>query len=153
MKIEDQVCSLEQAKKLKELGISAEAKLIYVHNGLESEGFKVESRKDYYSGYAGEAYSVAELGSVLPFLIGCKSGLDDDYFLSIIGGSKGWIVFYATNKKDISINSEGELDRPRGYLHNTSRRDYSLAKAIANYVIMLLESKTLNPEEINERLK
>lgn len=66
MKIENQVCSLEQAKKLKELGVSPES-TFYWHFGVISKTWIIINSKasnitinDY------PAYTVAELGVMLP---------------------------------------------------------------------------------------
>lgn len=68
MKLEDQVVSLELAKKLKELGFSQESLFYWVgeslcfKNVVEVEMAKLDTnQKDFYS-----AYTVAELGEMLP---------------------------------------------------------------------------------------
>src|ERR1044071_3781768 len=69
MKIEDQVCTLEQAKRLKELGVVQESEFYWMkwitvlEDGTEHE-WKVVFNKawgEYYS-----AYTVAESGVMLP---------------------------------------------------------------------------------------
>ena len=56
MKIEDQVCTLEQAQKLKELGISFDAIFCYVNGEIKH----MPMRYDF------NAFTVAELGVMLP---------------------------------------------------------------------------------------
>jgi hypothetical protein len=74
MKIEKQVCSLEQAKKLKELGVKQEISL-YAFNqwnykvmGDTSSGvWQLENKHQSDSFYS--AFTVAELGDLLGYLI------------------------------------------------------------------------------------
>jgi len=69
MKLEKQICSLEHAKKLKELGVKQESEWIwaimnigagqsaYIYNTVGDKGYH---RDEHYS-----AYTVAELGDIL----------------------------------------------------------------------------------------
>jgi hypothetical protein len=88
MKIEDQVCSLELSKKLKELGIKQESLFRWISNNINNEYYELVSRnfEEYYSenldyvvgygcGCCGEGYlinkvysafSSAELLEILP---------------------------------------------------------------------------------------
>lgn len=82
MKLEEQVCSLELAKKLKELGVEQDS--LFYWNGSESRGgIKLRLEKDISAiGWMCENYSaftVAELGEMLPHAVLVKSGM---YFLS-----------------------------------------------------------------------
>jgi hypothetical protein len=157
MKLEQQVCTLEQAKKLRELGVDAKSYFNWVNHstharfsGYEWSVFNPQRIRD-----ADEivevisAFTVAELGVMLPMIV---SNAEDDFFLCMFKGNKGWLVEYHTNKKDAAVNSEGELDRPRGYLFNTYRRSYNLAEAMAEWLIVLLESKLITAEDCNKRL-
>jgi len=77
MKIEDQVCSLELAKKLKELGVGQESLFHwedcpnpkkYGHSEWE-----IKNEWDTHfvnSGWGPAAFTVAELGEMLPYQIG-----------------------------------------------------------------------------------
>ena len=64
MKLKDQVCSLELAKKLKKLGVEQESLFNWVNEKLTfeqpSKEFKVASTSWY------SAFTVAELGELLP---------------------------------------------------------------------------------------
>jgi hypothetical protein len=62
MKLEDQVCSLEYAKKLKELGISQESLFCYT-NDYDLEFLPSEIRN---CNICISAFTVAELGEMLP---------------------------------------------------------------------------------------
>lgn len=77
MKIQDQVCTLEQAKKLKELGVEQESLFYYIDNMvLGLEGIKVKEQTKSYkiNGVVQDggvvryysAFTVAELGELLP---------------------------------------------------------------------------------------
>lgn len=62
MKLEDQCCTLQQAKRLKELGIEQISYFVWDERGVITEGWSVEGYEDiFYS-----AYNVAELGLMLP---------------------------------------------------------------------------------------
>ena len=67
MRLEDQVCSLELAKKLKELGVKQEAAFHWRYSDLLEEWSLFRPTKDVTSSkpfYA--AFTVAELGELLP---------------------------------------------------------------------------------------
>lgn len=62
MKLEDQCCTLQQAKRLKELGIEQISYFVWGERGVITEGWSIEGYEDiFYS-----AYNVAELGIMLP---------------------------------------------------------------------------------------
>ncbi len=74
MKLKDQVCSLEFAKKLKELGV--EQKSLYCWSNAEWDERGRESRRKVWGvrekaipepEYSISAFTVAELGELLPF--------------------------------------------------------------------------------------
>jgi hypothetical protein len=157
MKLDKQVCTLDQSKKLVELGVKQDANFYWKVNEIQTVITDFEMKRMIERSLPGineyfPAYTEAELLKMLPFIIGCKNGLDDDYFLSIHGGRNGWHIQYKTNKGDVIVNSDGDIDRAVGYLHNTYRVAYDLADCAARYLIMLLESKTLPAEEVNKRI-
>lgn len=71
MKLEDQVCSLPLAKRLKELGVSEDSLFVWQGAG---EDWEVMSRE--HSGSNIAAFTVAELGEMLPG--GTESFRDSD---------------------------------------------------------------------------
>jgi hypothetical protein len=154
MKLEDQVCILGQAKKLSILGIRQGLSVFFWddYNGKQ-ELMMNETPKDGYDpdveNTCFSAFTAAELSAMLPARV--MSG-DDDYFPQIHKGHRGWYIQYQTNKKGVAVNAEGEIDRPRGYLHNTYRVEYNMAEAFASYLILLLETKLITPAEVNARL-
>lgn len=115
MKLDNQVCSLELAKKLKELGFKQESLfwwvdgLIKVINGrnrtiephiLSSDKKdELEEREPIVKGYY-SAYTSSELGEMLPNKLNIKARATDyecDYTLSISKideKSKGWEISY-----------------------------------------------------------
>ena len=67
MKLEDQVCSLELAKKLKELGVKQESLWVWLPylEGDDTTRWEIErSRHGLYAPVS--AFTVAELGEMLP---------------------------------------------------------------------------------------
>jgi len=82
MKFEHQVCSLELAKKLKELGFKQDSLFWWANCGTDrwsieyERYFKVDKRSDC------SAYTVAELGCMLPEKIDKNGEL---YYLNIEG--------------------------------------------------------------------
>lgn len=119
MKLENQVCSLELSKKLKELGVRQDS--LYYHECpkwdeeqkasqlvgiLRKPPEEKEGEPNYYS-----AFTVAELGELLPICI-----KDGEYYLQIrnIGVTgANWIVSYSSmtnNNIWESFNSTNEAD-------------------------------------------
>jgi hypothetical protein len=159
MKIQDQCCTLEQAKRLKELGVAQKAIFAWFDD-MNTCGTPVFSNASQYhcptccneapAGYEEfSAFTGVELGSMLPFRILWN---DDDYFPQMHKGKNGWYIQYQTNKKDVAITAEGELDRPRAYLFNTFRANHNMAKSYAGYLILLLESDAITVDDVNSRL-
>ena len=73
MKIEDQVCSLELAKRLKELGVNQESVFwwtdedLVLMGGYKNTDWKISDTKGLYEQCAyTSAFTVAELGEMLP---------------------------------------------------------------------------------------
>lgn len=137
MKLEDQVVSLELAKKLKELGVKQESVFYWIDeckNGDWEIAF--EDEWDTVSGEWGDgsvlkdhphfsAYTVAELGEILPLylILPYTLGRDKQYNLKIEKYANGWNVSY------------GRWGEPR----NTDTE----ANARAKMVIYLKENKLI----------
>ena len=64
MKLENQVCSLELAKKLKELGVVEVSIFFYEWSGAKDLSMN-ENNKSYFNIDGINAYSVAELGEMI----------------------------------------------------------------------------------------
>jgi len=115
MKIENQVCSLELAKKLKELGFEQESLFIYFYDG---DGWSIRdwnepipaniAEKNYDFIYS--AYTVAELGEMLPmFLTAEQMGNAPEYgemYLEMWHDSYGWALTYRND------NEQSVLEEP-----------------------------------------
>ena len=110
MRLEDQVCSLELAKRLKELGVKQEAAFHWRYSDLLEEWSLFRPTKDVTSSkpfYA--AFTVAELGEMLPRTI-----LFENYFYSfrVIRALDGkwWLSYETVNKLYKEILDDSEAD-------------------------------------------
>ena len=88
MTLEQQLVSLELAKKLKELGVKQESYFGWVYDPMSSLGYFVTSNSDKWE-YEYSAYTVAELGEMLParvqkFRLQCDKAPDEKWFVSYI---------------------------------------------------------------------
>ena len=72
MKLEDQVCSLELAQRLKELGVKQESLWVWREYG---HGFELELRDEDTFGEMTAAFTVAELGEIMGEAPAFKSGI------------------------------------------------------------------------------
>lgn len=91
MKLEDQVCSLELAKKLKELGVKQEGLFSWYYLGLSDAEFAICPAEDIQFPVA-SAFTVAELGEMLP-----KGLQTDDGPARLLGGFREqWACAYGT---------------------------------------------------------
>jgi hypothetical protein len=141
MKLENQVCSLDLSKKLKELGVvqesafywciggAGEAHLLgcglehYERNGKYGDYYKAE---DYLDEFKFAAFTVAELGVALPLYIKHSRSDDGTWFSTATVDSLGF-----------RANS--------GY-------DDTEANARAKMLVYLIENKIITVEEVNGRL-
>jgi len=129
VKLEDQVCSLELAKRLKELGVKQESHFYHIKEraewrlwpytspGFSLEGIREHPREDWevYS-----AFTVAELGDMLP------KGFYQTFFVE-----DGVVV----GRPDFKV------------LENTftTEKETTEANARAQMLIYLLENKLVKP--------
>lgn len=137
MKLEEQVISLEYAKKLKELGVKQESLFWWDINNQQ-----LISKAEFEWGYDEEienidgmisAYTVAELGEMLPALLNNKEKVYYGY-LTLTKYDKGeWEIAYNFD----SLNNEIEIDSS------------SLATGLAKMLIHLLENNLIKLEDIN----
>jgi len=86
MKIEDQVCSLELAKQLKELGVNQDSYFVWFFPVYQKESFEWEIKPytevfnpDNNNPHVVSAFTVSELGKLLP---GCITFHDKRYYLA-----------------------------------------------------------------------
>ena len=135
MKLEHQVCKLEQARRLKELGVVQDSvwmwvypkneKMISTEKGvyyhLHAKDIIADNEGNEFDHEAASAWGVAELGVVLR-----------GYALPI-----WWTLWQGWCYKEGS--------QPRGY--------GTEAEARAAQLIYFLENKLITPESVNERLQ
>ena len=147
MKIENQVCTLEQAKKLTALGVTAEPLFWYVINidpitPLDIIQKWQHSNFDQCEKYP--AFTVAELGVMLPH----PSSLNE---------MGGWVHM---SECDTTSNDgmpwyllwEYDLDKEGAGYGRHIVSGVNEAEARAAMLIYLLENHLTTPEEVNQRL-
>jgi hypothetical protein len=137
MKLEHQVCALEQAKRLRKLGVRAKSYFVWIHgwpiNKTARKGWRLIARDDtalYSITRQVNAYSCAELGAILPETIIYRR----------------YVLDYQINKNDGFFwpSYQGEI-RPN--LFDEIGDEYE-AQAKANLFILLLEKGFIKPEDI-----
>lgn len=121
MIIEDQLCTLEQAKKLKELGVKQDSYFYWFeyadNNRLGAiKGSIISGEKSY------SAFTASELGELLPETI-------NEYFLHIINAECLWVITYR--------HALGSLSE----LRSTMIADFNMSNALAKMLIHLIENK------------
>lgn len=133
MKLEDQVCSLELAKKLKELAVKQSSYFYYVPTINNNNIFGIlslESICNIFDNYI-SAFTVAELGEMLPKELVAE---DKSYFFTQCPSRdlKRYIVFY---RHTMSFLEDCESD------------DKKEADARAKMLIHLIENKLIELPE------
>lgn len=120
MTLESQVCSLELAKKLKELGVKQESDFYYTKFGLQFRPFP--DNREF------SAFTVAELGEMLPQEI-------DDFE----GDNQVWYALYSAKSPDYwSIYYKNQDRRFRKVINADTE-----ANTRAKMLIYLLENKLI----------
>ena len=161
MKLEQQVCTLEQSKLLSKLGVSQKTIFYYMrwdiceapmqYDIITSETLAECEENPMVSPDAYSAYTVSELLKALPFIIRHDG---NDYFMSFGHSSKGYRVIYETNKLGLIFNLDDELDREKKALFGTMRSGKYAANVLAEYLRMLLENGdgVVSVDDVNNRL-
>lgn len=128
MKLQDQVCSLEQAKQLKELGVYGESLITVADRSGGVFMSSLDIDDEYSPCYC--AFTVAELGEMLP----------PDYQWSWPLMTRNvWYCAYC------DAGEEGAVAR-------YAQAGYSEAQARAAMLIYLLASGKVTAEDVNARL-
>ena len=118
MKLEDQVVSLELAKRLKELGVKQES-LFYWVNGLISNAehaieCQYENRNKGTRHSISSAFTVAELGEMLPWRIDGKDITDKRrkiaYFLEYEAGGMSVCYTHHLNVTKVLVERIAETE-------------------------------------------
>ena len=92
MRLEDQVCSLELAKRLKELGVRQESYFFYEWYSDRAWTLGISDWERDGGHTEISAFGVAELGEMIPKEL---NGYFITYIPSIdLGKSRGWVCFY-----------------------------------------------------------
>jgi hypothetical protein len=136
MILENQVCSLELAKKLKELGVEQESYFEWFWYRYTDKRWDIaisEKLKGHADSLRVSAFTVAELGEMLPNSIKIKNQF---YYLNIVNGNGVKYIDYITYSEK---NRIGTL--LRGYPMD----DDTEADARAKMLIYLLENNLLTP--------
>ena len=130
MKIENQVCSLEQAKKLKELGVTPVA--LFVHYNASGKWWIGDS--DRIRGYQEMfyAYNVAELSVMI-----------DGAFVSALNYYGKWEAWPNPNNTNLS---DYDYDLPIHGKYDTE------AECLAGNMIDFINNGILSVDKINKRL-
>ncbi len=128
MKIEKQVCTIDQAKKLADLGVKQDAFFKWVVTG-NSTDLLISSSVENMESYS--AFSVAELGVLLPSVIHLE---DDDYYLhGSIGNREDefYYIWFLSSFENVEWETFPAIEKD------------TEAEARAESLIWLLENKYL----------
>lgn len=151
MKLSDQVCTLEQAKKLMALGIDADAinaQFVW-HNlnlpeftlalQIDAEEWANKPKRGANIGEVFSAFTVAELGVMLPNTINDRAA----------------IILFQNNLPKESEGRFVAMIVMNSWEQRPLRREYGRteAEARAALLIHLLESGKVTAEEVNSRLQ
>lgn len=147
MKIQNQVCTLQQAQKLKAIGIDQDTAFCFV----ESKGqntFCLYTTEEIHieRGYTQDrvaAFSVAELGAMISDMIDQNDITVHSYFNDHLG------EWDCEARRRIENEKTGEMTWP---IVNEEEGDTE-AEARASMLLWLLENKECTIDQINERLK
>lgn len=142
MELSKQLCTLEQAKRLKELGVIQES-LFYHYRGF-SEHLHGIVNKDFYDNNNSKkacysAFTVAELGVILPHTLRGEFG---ELILNFLAPNEGneynWTAVYLYPEQ--TMCSEPEMNYIDGETESEVR---------AAMIIHLLEKGIITPEQVN----
>lgn len=130
MQLEQQVVSLELAKKLKELGVKQESIFVWYTNGsdayllyLGEDGMRPMESKTY------SAYTASELGEMLPANIEHNDFPHSLHITKLHGGSwSARYLYWGFGQEGVSVAPGWDVDE-------------NLADAMAKMLIYLLENK------------
>jgi hypothetical protein len=109
MELSKQVVSLDLAQRLKELGVKQESLFYWIQEDTVKEGplyhvvdlYGVSDSKRRYINIVASAFTVAELGEMLPWHV--EKTVEETYWLEMVKngknpvGAKQWEVFYSNH--------------------------------------------------------
>lgn len=137
MKLEDQVCSLELARKLKELGVLQSGAFDYYENTFHPDKPFIVLRPtvnlmEQAANWICSAFTVAELGEMLPQLLPIKKHEHHWGRLTLWRICDNWQLAYNLESKQC---------------HEISEVDKKMADTFAKMLIHLIEAGIVNPEK------
>lgn len=148
MKLSDQVCTREQAQRLKELGVDGDSLFAWEQSGLPGEW-----RVTYPSEYARETKTLypAEIKWIPAWTAGELSMALGNYYLSwqfpVPGQNKNlWIATVICGPKPEGIDNIHTA-------HEFDRTGETQAEALAILLIAVLTTGAEKVEDVNKRLK
>ena len=133
MKLENQICTLNQAIKLKNLEVPQKSLFFWEVSGKRSE-IKQAAEVDISKSFS--AFNVAELGLLLPCLVPLE---EEDYYLQGTIGNREGEFYY--------IWFQSSIDNVEWELFPAIEKDTE-AEARAEALIWLLENDFLKAEEL-----
>jgi hypothetical protein len=136
MKLEDQLCTFEQAKVLKSLGVSQHSLYYLNGRGYPIEAWVLEGdTKKFFS-----AYTVAEISQMLPDYYPSWRFKKSEQSTEII-----WVATVICGPKPEGIDNIRTASA-------FDRYGKTQAEALATLLIALLETETITAEDCNKRL-
>jgi len=114
MRLEDQVCSLELAKRLKALGVKQESAFVWMRDGFSDGKYLLHERPKIRPDVGIAAFTVAEIGELLP------SG-------------------YRTTRFELSVGNVWDCDHPSTVDPDDETQANTEADARAKMLIYLIE--------------
>ena len=147
--IENQVCTLEQAKRLKELlGDHAPGSLWWWRQS-PTEGWKVYFNTIVFPGEALRAYTGDELGALLPVCLNLLDGQKYIYDSTKHAYDGSFLIGYKGEDNQLhdceyNLCTEEGLETIRLYLLRSKQYE---AHAKADLAIKLLDQKIIKPED------
>ena len=154
MKLQDQVCTIEQGKQLKELGILQQSVTCFIGDELHLFEKQFYDWAEQKGMNAVAAFTVSELGAMLPDytvkLGNLEIGKCETDHVSMKPIKPGWwnVSYWTWSHKS---HSRGGF-----YLEKVSNHLYqapTAAQAMAAMLIYLIQKKLVKVKEINERLQ
>ena len=140
MKLHDQCCLLEQAKRLKELGVIQQSVACFIGEELHLFEKSFYNWAEQKNMVAVAAFTVAELSVMLP-----------DYYpswrfkVNESSGELKWVVTVICSPKPPGIDDIHTA-------HAFDRLGKTQAEALATLLIALLDTKVISVDEVNQRL-
>lgn len=134
MKLENQVCSLELAKRLKELGVKQDSCFYW---GINDDIFQ-PTEPDTNKYVVCSAFTVAELVELSP-----PTYSDGEMGFNISKGTEGYMVSHYDFENETTEYEENSDEDDRAIIHDLCFEDVVLPNALAKMLCYLLENKLI----------